>query len=92
MLSADDVTLYANDSFASHPETARGSPLPRMELEGGSLPESQRLQVGVLTFVGSLTSSADALGHLLWCEAKKAGRVASFLLFFVLWNQVGGPL
>ncbi len=48
MLSADDVTLYANDSFASHPETARAIPRARMELEGGSLPESQRLRVGVL--------------------------------------------
>ncbi len=48
MLSADNVTLYANDSFASHRETALGSPRARMELEGKSLNESQFLRVGVL--------------------------------------------
>ncbi len=52
MLSADNVTLYANDSFASHRETALGSPRVRMELEGDLQLESQRLHlqiwVGVL--------------------------------------------
>jgi len=79
MLSADNVTFCANDSFASHHKTALGSHRPRMELEGGSLPESQRLRVGVLTFVGSLTSSADALGHDLRCEAKKPRRIFTSL-------------
>jgi len=34
-LSADNVRLYANDSLASHHETALGSHRARMELDEG---------------------------------------------------------
>ena len=53
-----------------------------MELEGGSLPDAQRLLVPDLGWssAGSLTSGADALWHLLWCEAE-GGRESLHLTF-----------
>ena len=56
-----------------------------MELEGGSLNESQRLHVQDLGWssAGTLTASAVLLGHDLRCEAKR-GKSLFFVSFRVL--------
>jgi len=74
MLSADNVTLYANDSLASHQKTSPEEVRFRERNSKGD--HSLNPNAYGLEFCGNTNSpGGPGLGHDLRCEAKKARRV-----------------